>query len=1203
MADPAPITRYVTGRITNLAVTRDGNVIKATWKNPAYMFDETRSDRATYLDMDINFDVPNPAKGEVWDPGSGAYPGPPEKDMYYTGYDYYWLKGSGVTESLEKNFNRNRYYPLTSVKVPRVCVGVHGGNGCDSTGGRGPKVWANYYFKTPKAPTVKLEFDPGSGSAAAKMRVTIEADEGKDNYERYDTGYDVILKRKDGTSVVLTRETFFTDVKLEREYDVSSYINNLHEGEYVTVSVETWSRGIAGDSKYVEKERTVAIPVAATLGKPAVDKKAPTGRIKAPVKPGKFTESVQLYRRHGDSQSASWTAVSGAVDNGNAVALYDSYGSAAPVDGEYIWYRVRSTRDNYEVWSEPVRADCLFTAKTPLKCSASIGIVKLEPAKSGNAIEVTVGFTDSTDNDETELTWSDDPYAWNSVEGPSVTTLSGDGTAATGKYKRQQSIIVNQNLTAGVTYYFRARRHRELGGEEGYSGYSATATCATESALDDQCGFVSFEPASDGTTCQVVVGIDEDNDNTGTKLSWSSYVNAWTSNEEPSEMTATWPVDNPRKSTDWGKTHTVNIRGLEPGTTYYMKAKRYLEAQSGTTEGQWCEAGSFTTPNRSADPDVRCGIVSIDGGEDGTSAKVVVGWSGNRSGCELTWSADHEAWESSEQPQSLEFEWQDGESQSPDWAATATAYVHGLEQGTTYYVRARSYYESDTRVYSDYTEFVSVTPYGTPKSVALTAPSAVARGQAIEVWWTVEDELPQTEWHIHEDGKPFVSIADGEGSLCTARIQPERYGDADSISFYVEAGCGGGLMASNVVSVGIADAPSCEVCVPSTLAAKPATFEVVTDNPAASLVCTCRAEGITVEWPDGPRDQMEGDVMWTSAVQASWTEATWADTDLRAAIVQEVADAQALVNSLDPADDGYADAVTALERAQASLDAHPADGTAYRAVVEVPPSAAFADGGSYRLQVHATEPVANLSSADAEAVFTVAWAHQAPAPSDAITITPNSEDLVVEIAFAAPQGAASADVYDLYRKTPTGYVLVGTGLAMDTTVSDPYAPYGKDSELNYRICTRTSDGDIEFAEFPYEMDGKVLRFDWDGGHVELPYNLGLSESYSKSFESRSHVDGSVNGYWDRAVEMTGSYSSDVIRFASLEQLNAVRALGEHPGAVFCRTADGMAFQCNADVREVGSSYETKAKETARIEVKAVRLTDDFTVHSGRGGGE
>ena len=257
----------------------------------------------------------------------------------------------------------------------------------------------------------------------------------------------------------------------------------------------------------------------ATVGEATVDKKAASGRIKVPVKCGARTAKVSLERRHG--AGGNWESVSGATDNGNCKALYDSWGAVWPngqVLGEMVYYRAFSERDNYSVYSEPAEAKCLYTAAEKEMCGATCKIVSAATNKAGNAVTVVMAWKDTAANTGWELSWADRPDAWNSSEQPSTHTgTDQDSTSALKGWKTKTFIV--SGLTSGTTYYFRMRRYRDFAaGGTAYSSYdSATPTpMKTESADDDACGIADVQVS--GTAATITVGIDEDSDNTGTDL-------------------------------------------------------------------------------------------------------------------------------------------------------------------------------------------------------------------------------------------------------------------------------------------------------------------------------------------------------------------------------------------------------------------------------------------------------------------------------------------------------------------------------------------------------------------------------------------------------------------------------------------------------------------------------------------------------------
>ena len=1443
--------KRVTGKVSALTLERDGNKIKASYKVPSWMSDTNRDDHACWIDHELRLDRLNSNYKPIRTTGMyvGAWNGP---DITKTGADRYWIRGQERSSTVEKNYDRSWFHPLKlHIYCNKVVWGAFGGNAAVGSGwgasmrNIGPVVWASHAIGLPRKPAITWEYDQTNSEAT----VTIKTDEGKDWYERYDTMYQVTIRKADGKEATLRKWTASRATEIKAVFDLSPYLGrNMAIGKYVTIKCQAYARGMAGDNPApaspVTSTRSVYWPSAATIGAISCSSKTQTGRVTVSVTPGKAfasTTQLQLERAtstdknwNGVTPEGNWTAVSGATDNGDCTALYDTYADANPQPGVYTFYRVKSERDQYHQYSAAKRADCMFTAKPKITCSATVGIVSVTPGSSGTAATVIMGWSDSTSNTGWELSWSNYSGAWNATEGPSTDSgTSQDATRASTKYKATKTRILN-GLEQGKTYYVRVRRYREVDGVTYYSAYSAAFSFTTESAKDDRCGIISCSPSKTGTSCTVVVGYTEDTTNSGTELSWSTssgawssssidpsthdyptagansstkwgkqvsltiselasgttyYVrarryktvdgsntytpysemqsfktesaaddscgiisiapgtsgktatvvvgfnednpntgtdfqwstdsaawrsnvppesmqatwprssytgsgwsyyqniylrnltpgktyyayarryleaggnttytpwskvatfatprataandkcgivsvtrhsdnlganvvvgwtedtandgteltwstdkDAWTSNQQPSSMQATWS-DKTSRSESWKKTQVISLHGLERGETYYIRARRYRNDDEGETFSPYAPMASITLPTAKTDEDVRCGLVSVTGQSDGTSAVVVVGWDGDHTGCEVTWSTDPNAWESSEPPQSLQFDWQDATRKSNAWSHTSTCYLRNLEEGQTYYVKARSYFEHDGTVWSDYTGDLSVTPFAAPDSVTLTAPDAVARGEAIECYWAISGEMEQTRWVMHREGQPKTALASGKGSLCHASIPASKYKGLDSVDFYVDVSTGGEMTSSNVVSVGIADYPSCEAACAAELTVQPVMFEAYSDNDAASLLCTLRADGVTISAPDGDRDQLPEDVVWTERVTPTWAESTWGETALYTQLAdavdaaQDAYDAAQAAADADPTNEEKAliaaNAETALADAQAALAAHPSDGDVNVAEVSLPDNAEVWDGAGYTMSVQAVEPVAGLVSGTARCRFTVNWAHQAVNP--AATLTVDYDKRSVSILLGTPNDVVETDVCDVYRTAPAGHELVASSVPFGENIVDNLAPFGTE-DLHYRVCLRTTDGDFAFVDFPYALKVGGIRFDWAGKFVELPWNVTLSESYSKDFETRSHVDGSTEGYFGPAVGMTGSFSTDLIKVDDA-QLRLVRELGSYPGAVFCRTSAGTAFQCNVNVGELSMGYSNIVAAVS-LDVTRVALTDQFKCQGG-----
>ena len=197
----------------------------------------------------------------------------------------------------------------------------------------------------------------------------------------------------------------------------------------------------------------------------------------------------------------------------------------------------------------------------------------------------------------------------------------------------------------------------------------------------------------------------------------------------------------------------------------------------------------------------------------------------------------------------------------------------------------------------------------------------------------------------------------------------------------------------------------------------------------------------------------------------------------------------------------------------------------------------------------------------------------------------------VEIALTPPTGSTSTDLYDIYRLTGDGAYLVGQGFPLTYTTTDEYAPFGDDLTHHYRFAIRTVNGDVAFADIEYTADGAVMRFDWSGGSLELPYNISIGDKYAKDVEIRAHLNGTNDAYWRKNITRTGSLSSDVIRLDQQDKIMSARALAHYAGAVFVRTPDGSAYEADVQV----SDLSTDGGPLTQIAVDAteIGLTQEF----------
>lgn len=991
-----------TSAVTNLVTKRDGVKYTATWKVPANATSTDRGDRFT--EIYVYWRIDDLTKATAKDPLETVILKSPSSTTE-----------AAYLSNFAGRVTRNSFYPLTSSKVGSIVCTVKGHN---PKGFSTAKAAAySYAFRVPRAPVVSWSYAEETGRAT----VTVTTDPGIDNYERYDTMiYIEVLKPGESKPTVIRDWRAETKTEWSATYDTSTY-GAIGAGEKMTFTCKAYARGLAGDNpakdKAVTASTTVAIPNATTIEDITVSSKETTGRVLVRLKKvGDYATSLQLQRRHGED--GSWEDVEGGVDDGSAVALYDSVGLADPHVGEYIYYRILSKRGMYITTSEHFRADALFTAA------------------------------------------------------PSLASIA-------------------------------------------------------------------------------------------------------------------------------------------------------------------------------------CGIVSLVPGDDGRSAKVVVGWNGeDRDGTEVSWSEDPYAWESTDQPSIFELRWQDAESQSTDWEHTTTLYIGGLDEGKTYYVKARNFVELETGVlYSEYAASDAVTPEIQPSNVTLVAPAALNRGETISVFWTFDGGARQTEWVV-EDVENERPIASGSDAIGSAVVSPAMYGDAQSITLRVGVRAGGEMAYSNPQTVTFYDPPEIELEAPGILTAQPAEFTLYSDDVGIRVLAKCISNGIVKNEPDRNRDQVAGDVVWTDAITPTgWESVQWSDTALYSlredalqeaqsalqaaqgawdtassgdvglqALYSDLSDiedemeqaegtdeyqqwAEAYIGKLDeieayisgsatlqPLDVSLADAQAVADAAQQALDA--LGGATNAATVRMADGVDFVDGATYQLEVTAVGTVSGLVSETRAASFDVSWTHQAPTPPVDLQIDVDDAKRTATIHLQPPTGAAQTDVYDLYRQTRSGFDLIRGALAMDSTVVDKY-PAFSDGVIGYRICTRTIDGDLAWFDYEYLLSVDSLRFDWQDGFLELPYSIQYSDTFSKDFEARQHLNGEIEGYWNNAVNRSGSYGALLIKERDAGAISHMQRLADYPGAVFCRTPRGDAFQCNVDLSETDS--EATMLDSASFAITRVALTSEFMV--------
>lgn len=616
----------------------------------------------------------------------------------------------------------------------------------------------------------------------------------------------------------------------------------------------------------------------------------------------------------------------------------------------------------------------------------------------------------------------------------------------------------------------------------------------------------------------------------------------------------------------WNQVEDIFFRYSEP-----MRMKK-LERKPITTTGDTAE------------------IIDAISGDDGVSAVITAGWPNDEStGTEFSWSESPNAWRSTDEPDTYQASWDDGSvtigtgQSAITYPHTAKLYVAGLTEGTTYHFRVRRYKvdAEDNTLYGPYwpeDATIQVTPTSSPRSVTLSAPQFVRRGSGVSLAWTYDSDAEQRHWELITGTTTTTTSSDGiehlwideadttSGSSVTAAtvqivasgddasgsyvIDAERLaslvGNGTSIPLAVRVSTGGEMVTSEAVSVNVADLPTVSITT-ANVTAQPMSFSVACST-NAELTVVVRSQYVSSGYAGGVITQTEGDCTWSTVVTPAWTYA---------------------------------------------------NGT-YTATVTAPDGLSLMDGGSYTVTVKATDPTTRLSSEDATGMFDVEYAHRAPMPSvtsvvaSDVTDTSGMRVRSAVITLASPTGAASGDVYDVYRMTPDGPQLCAEGVPLASVVTDPWAPYGKRAQLAYRVSCRTVDGVEEWMDYPYQLGGIDLRVDFGGEYVELPYDLNQSDDYEKDFEARKHLDGSIDGYWNQGVARTASLTTNIVKLRDEDRIRAVRRLAAYSGPCYVRCPDGSAYQANVSVGGL-SRQEGSFAVAVSLTATQVELTDYLAV--------
>ena len=614
-----------------------------------------------------------------------------------------------------------------------------------------------------------------------------------------------------------------------------------------------------------------------------------------------------------------------------------------------------------------------------------------------------------------------------------------------------------------------------------------------------------------------------------------------------------------------------------------------------------------------ADDDIT--ILDAYAGTDGKSLIVELGWNkdgnDNSTGTELSWSDEEDCWRSTENPTTYNFTWSDGEVivNSTTYHDSATITIKNLQESTQYFIKARRYLDGETTTYSEYSNIASCLTSETPPAVVASCPGVVPIGSALPVYWVFSGSSIQTNWQIIEQiaytsgndtlYKDGAVIAEGNNSLGSTQIAADRLTEFitedNDLRFTVQVSTGSGWVISEQQVVQFVEAPTLTVSATTPVTAQPVTFTAIS-NIECDLTVILSSQGAVSQFPDGVKRQTKNDTIYSGVIHPVWTSSNSAYTttvtlpgglDLwnKCAYTLSVV---ATDTSTGLKSDEAISTIT-INWSNPAVSMQPI--TTYVATTDVTVN----EDQTYYEYNSLTEEYDMVDPIGTENPSTEGWYVANVTSPVELTAIDTVEDTgyhrkAVQIDLTPATSCGQNDVYDIYRLTGDGAYLIGRGFPLTYTAIDEYAPFGDELTLYYRVAIRTPDGDVAFCDYEYFADGAVMRFDWQGGSLELPYNIDIGDKYAKDVEIRKHLNGDSDAYWNQGVTRNGSLKSDLIRLEQQDDVTRARQLARYPGAVFVRTPDGSAYE--ADVQVTDMSVDGPLEAIA-IDATEIALTPAF----------
>ena len=524
---------------------------------------------------------------------------------------------------------------------------------------------------------------------------------------------------------------------------------------------------------------------------------------------------------------------------------------------------------------------------------------------------------------------------------------------------------------------------------------------------------------------------------------------------------------------------------------------------------------------------------------------------------ELSWSNDPDAWESTSEPSTYTV----SNLYSGKWN------IADLSAGT-WYVRVRLVRTTEEgTIYGTYSEMKKVNLSSAPNTPALTLePNVVSvDGQTTAYWeFSSTDGTTQSYAELAEAVKnndqwtyiPLAGAVTQTGKSIS--FSPSTYKWIDGSKHYVSVrvSSGSGMSAdwSTPVELGVASKPVINVTGLSwstenddnILASLPLSFNVTGAGKGGyTTVVISRRQGFDIPRPDDSKEHgYNGEVIVSR-------------------VIKDVETAEFDFNITDN-----------------DLVGH------------------FDDDALYKMEITITDSFGQSVELAKPYNFRVKWNEQAVMPSATVEIDKDNE--VAYITPIRPSGYAAGAYCDIYRLSADRPQRIVHGAAFGTKYVDPYPTYGVFGGYRVVYLTKYGDhrldtGESSWVDYSHEeeeienqtdyLDKFAVTVDFDGNSIDLPYDISLSNTWSKDFTTTKYLGGSIEGDWTPGVNRTGSYKVRIPVEQDRDIVYKTRLLADFAGVCHIRTPEGSNFYANVEVQE-----DREARWVNRISSVSLSIT-------------